>query len=67
MTRLHPTAAALIVPGARHCRAARRTSDLPNQLAPSRMTTIGVNSYLWRAALDTCPSRRCSRPTPTAA
>lgn len=25
----------------------------PAQLAASRVTTIGVNSYLWRAALDT--------------
>ncbi len=23
------------------------------QLAPARMTTIGINAYLWRAALDT--------------
>ena len=30
-----------------------RNRDLPSQLAPSRVTTIGVNSYLWRAALDT--------------
>jgi hypothetical protein len=27
--------------------------DIPIELAPSRMTTIGVNSYLWRAAVDT--------------
>ncbi|MEO5640630.1 MAG: DUF3576 domain-containing protein [Sphingomicrobium sp.] len=26
---------------------------LPTSLAPSRMTTIGVNAYLWRAAIDT--------------
>ena len=26
---------------------------LSAELAPSRVTTIGVNSYLWRAALDT--------------
>jgi len=30
-----------------------RNRDLPNRLAPSRMTQIGVNSYLWRAAVDT--------------
>jgi hypothetical protein len=30
-----------------------RNRDLPTQLAPSRMTAIGVNGYLWRAALDT--------------
>ena len=27
--------------------------DVASELAPSRMTTIGVNSYLWRAAVDT--------------
>ena len=27
--------------------------DTPTDLAPARMTTIGVNSYLWRAAVDT--------------
>ena len=26
---------------------------LPTTLAPSRMTTIGVNAYLWRASIDT--------------
>jgi hypothetical protein len=30
-----------------------RNRDVPTQLAPSRMTQIGVNSYLWRAAVDT--------------
>ena len=30
-----------------------KNRDVPTQLAPSRMTQIGVNSYLWRAALDT--------------
>ena len=30
-----------------------KNKDLPTQLAPSRMTSIGVNSYLWRAAVDT--------------
>ena len=25
----------------------------PSRLAPATMTTIGVNSYLWRAAIDT--------------
>ena len=34
-------------------RAARRNRNLPTELAPSRTTTIGVNSYLWRAAVDT--------------
>ena len=30
-----------------------RNRDIPTELAPSRMTSIGVNSYLWRAAVDT--------------
>ena len=30
-----------------------RNKDIPNELAPSKMTMIGVNSYLWRAAVDT--------------
>jgi hypothetical protein len=30
-----------------------RNRSLPTQMAPSRMTTIGVNTYLWRAAIDT--------------
>ena len=52
MLRLKTAAAALIViavaaPGC------SRNRDVPVKLAPSRMTTIGVNAYLWRAALDT--------------
>jgi len=30
-----------------------KNRQLPTQLAPSRMTSIGVNAYLWRAAVDT--------------
>jgi hypothetical protein len=30
-----------------------RNSDVPVELAPSRTTAIGVNAYLWRAAIDT--------------
>ena len=30
-----------------------KNRDIPIELAPSRMTQIGVNSYLWRAAVDT--------------
>ena len=30
-----------------------RNRNLPTTLAPSRVTTIGVNAYLWRAAVDT--------------
>ena len=52
MPRLHTAAAALVVimlatPGC------ARNRNLPTQLAPSKITTIGVNSYLWRAAVDT--------------
>jgi hypothetical protein len=52
MPRLKTAAAALIVlavatPGC------SRNRDVPVKLAPSRMTAIGVNAYLWRAALDT--------------
>jgi len=52
MTRLHTTAAALLLfaIGASGC---AHNKSLPGQLAPSKMTNIGVNSYLWRAAVDT--------------
>ncbi len=33
--------------------ACSRNTNVPTQLAPSRMTAIGVNAYLWRAAIDT--------------
>ena len=52
MTRLHTTAAALLV-FALATSGCARNRTLPSQLAPSRLTNIGVNSYLWRAALDT--------------
>ena len=52
MNRLHTTAAALIVLALASSGCARNRS-LPSQLAPSRVTTIGVNGYLWRAAVDT--------------
>jgi Domain of unknown function (DUF3576) len=52
MNRLHTTAAALMVlalatPG---CSGNR---NLPTHLAPSQVTTLAINSYLWRAAIDT--------------
>lgn len=52
MTRLHTTAAALMIvaiaaPGC------SRNRTIPNQLAPSQVTTLAINSYLWRAAIDT--------------
>jgi hypothetical protein len=52
MNRLHSTAAALLVLALAGSGCARNR-NLPNQLAPSRVTSIGVNSYLWRAAIDT--------------
>jgi hypothetical protein len=52
MLRLHTTAAALILVTlvASGC---SRNREVPNRIAPSRMTSIGVNAYLWRAAIDT--------------
>ena len=52
MTRLHKTAALLLVLALSGSGCARN-KNVPHGLAPSRLTTIGVNSYLWRAALDT--------------
>jgi uncharacterized protein DUF3576 len=52
MNRLHTTAAALLVLVLAGSGCARNR-NLPTGLAPSRVTTIGVNSYLWRAAIDT--------------
>ena len=52
MNRLHMSVAALAIlalatPGC------SRNRNLPNQLAPSQVTTLAINSYLWRAAIDT--------------
>ena len=47
MTIAALTVLALVVPGC------TRNRNVPIQLAPSRTTAIGVNSYLWRAAIDT--------------
>ena len=52
MPRLHASAAALLVLTIATSGCARNR-NLPSQLAPSRISTIGVNSYLWRAAVDT--------------
>jgi len=52
MNRLHVTAAALAVFAIAGSGCARNKS-LPTGVAPSRVTTIAVNSYLWRAAVDT--------------
>jgi hypothetical protein len=52
MNRHKTRVAALIVLALASAGCARNRS-LPSQLAPSRVTTIGVNAYLWRAAIDT--------------
>jgi hypothetical protein len=52
MTRLQTTAAALVILAFAGAGCARN-KNLPSQLAPSKVTTIGVNAYLWRAAVDT--------------
>src|SRR5687767_9253633 len=52
MPRLHTTAAALILV-ALAASGCSRNREVPNRVAPSRMTAIGVNAYLWRAAIDT--------------
>jgi hypothetical protein len=52
MNRLKTTAAAALVLVFASSGCARNRA-LPGQLAPSRVTAIGVNSYLWRAAVDT--------------
>ncbi|HET9813245.1 MAG TPA: DUF3576 domain-containing protein [Sphingomicrobium sp.] len=52
MTPVKTTAAALLIVALASSGCARNR-NLPTRLAPSRVTTIGVNSYLWRAAVDT--------------
>src|SRR3982751_4739311 len=52
MNRLQTTAAALLVFALADSGCARNR-NLPTQLAPSRVTQIGVNAYLWKAAVDT--------------
>lgn len=52
MNRLKTTAAFVLVLALASAGCARNRA-LPSRLAPSTMTNIGVNSYLWRAAVDT--------------
>ena len=52
MNRLHTTAAALLLFALAGSGCARNVA-LPSRLAPSQVTTIAVNSYLWKAAVDT--------------
>ena len=51
MTRLTPRLIILALSGVALAGCGGRTA--PTRLAPATMTTIGVNSYLWRAAIDT--------------
>ena len=51
MTRLTPRLIVLALSGVALAGCGGRTA--PTRLAPATMTTIGVNSYLWRAAIDT--------------
>ncbi len=53
MTRLTHRLAIIALSGLALAGCGGRARVAPNQLAPARMTTIGVNSYLWRAAIDT--------------
>jgi hypothetical protein len=52
MNRLHTTAAALMLFALAGSGCARNRT-LPTGQAPTRVTTLAVNSYLWRAAIDT--------------
>ena len=52
MNRLTTSAAAILILAIASSGCARNRA-LPGALAPSRATTIGVNAYLWRAAIDT--------------
>ena len=48
-----PLAAALSLSLALAASGCARNRSLPTELASARTTTIGVNSFLWRAAIDT--------------
>src|SRR4051794_22383625 len=52
MNRLQTTAAALLVFALAGSGCAPNR-NVPNRMAPSQVTTIAVNSYLWKAAVDT--------------
>src|SRR6476661_6431955 len=52
MPRLH-TAAAIVLLASFASAGCAKNREVPNRLAPARMTAIGVNAYLWRAAIDT--------------
>jgi hypothetical protein len=50
---LRPITAAALLALTLAASGCTRNRSLPTQMAPTRMTTIGVNTYLWRAAIDT--------------
>ncbi len=52
MSRLTTTIALLCL-AALTTAGCAKNRNVPTRLAPSRTTTIGVNSYLWKAAIDT--------------
>ena len=52
MSRL-PVTALLVASLALGASACSTNTELPNRLAPSRMPTIWVNAYLWKASTDT--------------
>ena len=52
MSRL-PVSALVLASLALSASACSTNREVPNRLAPSKMTSIGVNAYLWRAAIDT--------------
>jgi hypothetical protein len=52
MPRFHSAAAAFLIIAVAASGCARNRA-VPAQLAPTRLTSIGVNAYLWRAAIDT--------------
>ncbi|MEO5578480.1 MAG: DUF3576 domain-containing protein, partial [Sphingomicrobium sp.] len=52
MSRL-PVSALVLASLALSASACARNRDVPIRMAPSKMTSIGVNAYLWRAAIDT--------------
>jgi hypothetical protein len=52
MNRLLTTSATMLVLALAGSGCARNR-NIPTQLAPSQVTTLAVNTYLWRAAVDT--------------
>jgi len=47
------TITAALIPVALLAAGCSRNREAPTRLAPARLTSIGVNTYLWRAAIDT--------------